>query len=954
MAAKESFSKLVKVSPLLFVCAVLAFGISIALTAVADESVPGTVKWNYATGDLVFSSPAVGLDGTVYIGSDDGYLYAVNSDGTRKWRYSTGTREVRSSPAIGPEGTIYVGTWNENVVAVKPDGTLKWEYPVGYAFCSPAVGSDGTVYIGSQSAFLYAFSSDGTLKWQCPTTGMLISSPAIGPDGTIYVGSTDDNLYAINPDGTIKWQYSPVGDVRSSPAIGSDGTVYIGSNNGYLYAIDPSGNLKWSFYTASSGDQPSSPAIGPDGAVYIGSADNNLYAIGQDGEQKWIYTTDSPITSSPAIGADGTVYVGSGGGFLYAVDSSGQLVWKCQVGDSIWASSPAIGADGTVYIGSEDGSLYAVYGNSGGLADSSWPMFHHDLLHTGRLGEGYSVSGTVTLGSDPFPGVTVTLTDSTGTSRTATTGTDGIYIFPGVANGDYTLTAGKTGFEFSPSSISVSVFNADVAGQDFSAVLYSISGTITSGGSGLSGVTVRLTGAASASTATDSNGAYSFTNLANGAYTITPAKTGYSFNPASIGTNVQGRNVTRQNFAAVSLSYVISGTVLKSGSPLSGVTVTLTGDSSGTARTGSDGTYAFTKPNGNYTLTPSKNGYLFSPAKIAVTVAGSAVTGKDFSAVLKVATVRINLPAASASNPGAAYRMIGIPVIPDNPDTFTTLARFFGGTADSRVWRLFNSRSVQIVRRGQDAVKYGKGWWLVSAVKKTISIKGTPKTNDFRQSKTAGYQMIACPYVDGNVSWTSVRTDPANSSLGLANVIYGWKGSGEYTSTTVMVPGQSYWVESTGSGTLQIKRSHMIGATASSTRAGMATASAVAQNEASGTNSSPGAPPLPPSAVITMMYPSGGENLSVGRTYQIRWSSNGISPPGFTSKVSIFYSKNGGKTWAAIAKGVKNSGSYGWKVPKMSSTDCLVKVVSVLYPKVSGQSAAIFQIKTQSQSVSGQ
>jgi len=48
-------------------------------------------------------------------------------------------------------------------------------------------------------------------------------------------------------------------------------------------------------------------------------------------------------------------------------------------------SSPAIGSDGTIYVGSGDGHLYAIQG-TGGLASTPWPMFRHDLRHSGRFG----------------------------------------------------------------------------------------------------------------------------------------------------------------------------------------------------------------------------------------------------------------------------------------------------------------------------------------------------------------------------------------------------------------------------------------------------------------------------------------------------------------------------------------------------------------------------------------
>ena len=59
--------------------ALLAF--SLCLSAVgADKKKPGTVLWEFETGGKVFSSPAIGSDGTVYVGSEDSKLYAIKTD----------------------------------------------------------------------------------------------------------------------------------------------------------------------------------------------------------------------------------------------------------------------------------------------------------------------------------------------------------------------------------------------------------------------------------------------------------------------------------------------------------------------------------------------------------------------------------------------------------------------------------------------------------------------------------------------------------------------------------------------------------------------------------------------------------------------------------------------------------------------------------------------------------
>ena len=205
-------------------------------------------KWAFKTGSYVQSSPAIGSDGTIYVGSYDDNLHAINPRGRKKWAFDTGGNVV-SSPAIGSDGTIYVGSMAELVglpllfpepllYAINPDGSKKWAFDTGGAVdSSPAIGSDGTIYVGCHGSYLYAINPDGSKKWAFETGDSVFSSPAIGSDGTIYFGSQDNNLYAINPDGSKKWAFKTGGDVDSSPAIGSDGTIYFGSDDGNLYAI---------------------------------------------------------------------------------------------------------------------------------------------------------------------------------------------------------------------------------------------------------------------------------------------------------------------------------------------------------------------------------------------------------------------------------------------------------------------------------------------------------------------------------------------------------------------------------------------------------------------------------------------------------------------------------------------------------------------------------------------
>ncbi|MGD0275413.1 MAG: carboxypeptidase regulatory-like domain-containing protein [Syntrophales bacterium] len=153
-----------------------------------------------------------------------------------------------------------------------------------------------------------------------------------------------------------------------------------------------------------------------------------------------------------------------------------------------------------------------------------------------------------------------------------------------------------------------------------------ISGTVTSDGSALQGVTITLS-PSSATTTTDASGNYTFEGVITGAYTVTPSMKGYTFNPVNIAVTINGASSTGNNFAVT--YYIISGTV--TGPSVSGILVTLSGASSATTTTDASGNYTFkVHATGAYTVTPSMTGYVFSPVSIAVTISSANSIANNF------------------------------------------------------------------------------------------------------------------------------------------------------------------------------------------------------------------------------------------------------------------------------------------------------------------------------------
>jgi hypothetical protein len=107
--------------------------------------------------------------------------------------------------------------------------------------------------------------------------------------------------------------------------------------------------------------------------------------------------------------------------------------------------------------------------------------------------------------------------------------------------------------------------------------------------------------------------------------------------------------------------YSISGTVTLNGSGLSGVTITLSGDSSDITTTDSSGNYIFSSvSNGTYEVTPSKSGYAFTPPNRAVTINGADVTGVDFVAKSKLCAAEMLLNNRKKARPDDSQSKLGV------------------------------------------------------------------------------------------------------------------------------------------------------------------------------------------------------------------------------------------------------------------------------------------------------
>ena len=209
-------------------------------------------------------------EGVLYVGSDEGYLLALDLRGEKA-----------------------ESLWNQTA----DQGHAGW-----YIRCWPALSDDGVLIVPGQDEHLYGFRLEGAFAFRTPMPGQMLGSPVIDRHGHIYVGISA-TLRGQPPRGSlvcldgnshqVRWEYKARGPVESTPVIGADDVIYFGDNAGVIHAVDFHGQPLW---TAEVGSPVrSAGAILAPQRVAFGLDDQTLVAL---------------TCSSPALAADGWPKIG--------------------------------------------------------------------------------------------------------------------------------------------------------------------------------------------------------------------------------------------------------------------------------------------------------------------------------------------------------------------------------------------------------------------------------------------------------------------------------------------------------------------------------------------------------------------------------------------------------------------------------------------------------------------
>jgi len=350
-----------------------------AVIEVKNDNATESQPFSFKTNGLIWATPVIDKNETIYIGSADKYFYSIDNNGNLIWKYKIGDTldSLIDSAGLILDNKIIIPGGDGYIHAVNKDtGKLIWEFKAYHAtetqektgelvnsFEGNIAAYNDYLYAGSDNGYMYCLDKDGKEIWNFKTGMMVWSSPCFF-DNKMAFGSLDGYLYLLDSSSGKLLDKEKTGEIKASPVYDKENNyLFIGTSSGKIFAFEiTNGKFKKRWHIGFKGEIYSSAVVYQKN-IYFASG-NIFYSLDYNGKILWQYNAYSKISSSPAIIENQAVIFGAENGKIYALDFRGNRIWSFKTSDSLHKvnldSSPAVSKNGNIYIGSYNGNVYKV------------------------------------------------------------------------------------------------------------------------------------------------------------------------------------------------------------------------------------------------------------------------------------------------------------------------------------------------------------------------------------------------------------------------------------------------------------------------------------------------------------------------------------------------------------------------------------------------------------------
>jgi outer membrane protein assembly factor BamB len=344
------------------------------------------VRWAFAAEDAITAAPTV-VDGVVYVGSNDGKLYALAANTS------------------------------------EPDGELLWNYDAGAAISSDLALASGMVYLANSDDELRAVDArSGQERWRYSSSRTLYGAPLTA--GDLLLINRGYDILALDTRSGTERSTTPTGDPPAYPSLRGDGhELFVGHRSGFLRVLGNGGDQPWAGTArwqaaalenqlAAQGDSLAVPLVRDGDRAIAVSSRGGVYAVTlADGSYDRLgQVSDIGAALLPPELAGDTLYLGDQFGDIVAFDLRERHErWRVDMGGRTF-SPPAI-ADGRMLLAATSGktAIAAAFDAPSGRRlwlkrfDFGFGLGSSGVLHDGRF---YLAADTV-YALDPTSGEVV-------------------------------------------------------------------------------------------------------------------------------------------------------------------------------------------------------------------------------------------------------------------------------------------------------------------------------------------------------------------------------------------------------------------------------------------------------------------------------------------------------------------------------------------------------------------